>query len=354
MKIKNHIPTDIREYDWIPSVTWVLSMLELDSFNEIKKLPNFDKIMKDASTRGTYIHKFIELDLQWKNPKVAKKYMDYIKQWIIYKNSSTIWIFKNAKHEVFYSTASITSTSCDVAGTIDYTESDDSVARLIDWKTSSSKIPNPELITKYKLQLWGYRFIYRMNNREQYVDRGEIVIFSPKGIYIISMTEYDLDEYEDAFRSLYDIYNKLKNWKTIPKWINIWGEYVEVMKDKSESRDTILVDTLPDQVQEQVLSEAAQRLQESIDEFAWTPTSWLMEWMAETMMIEWSAVLDPSNWEPIQRLDMVADTRAIAEWEDPWHVYTNYRQAGRTTQANGMSPDIAIVDEATDEPEMPF
>jgi hypothetical protein len=46
------------------------------------------------------MHKFIENDLQGKKVNIAKKYFDYIKQWIIYKNSQQVKInLENSEFE---------------------------------------------------------------------------------------------------------------------------------------------------------------------------------------------------------------------------------------------------------------
>lgn len=200
MQIKTKID-GIKNYDWIPSVTWLLSLLVFDSFKQLEKLPNFANILKEAWIRGTYVHKFIEDDLNWKLPRVVKKHRDFIKQYIIYKNS--INVMRNYKLEQKLIVK-------DFWGTIDYIEDkNDRYVDIIDWKTSSTMNPNPELIEKYKLQMWGYNLLVQEKIKKS-VGQGKIVIFTPKWTKVITMNSGELAGYSDYFENIINYYKYIK------------------------------------------------------------------------------------------------------------------------------------------------
>ena len=358
MRIKTNIE-GVRNYDWTPSVTWILSLLELDSLNEIAKLPNFEKIMKDAATRWTYMHKFIENDLQGKKVNIAKKYFDYIKQWIIYKNSQQVKVnLENSEFEKevikkWY-----------LAWTIDFIQNVNWDYHIIDWKTSASKVPNKELIEKYKLQLWGYANLIG-SSIGWYVEWASIVIISPKGSHTIRLDWYQLWIYEEVFNQILDLYNNIKDWREIdrtyiklPNWMkaDIYDPtknpkkkekiYVDVQE---ENRVDVRWDILWTSVWA-----AAASLRQTMNEINWT--SELMEWIENVTNEEHATLL--ANRVTNQLIDNMRNVDTGSEPVD--NVYQDYFRNINVVwgSINWVSVDAAIIDEAITDPdpapEMPF
>jgi len=224
MKIKSNID-DIRNYDWVPSVTWLLSLLELPSFEVIKALPNFETIMKEAWIRWTYVHKFIEDDLNWKEVKIIKKHSDYIKQWIIYKASTQI------DRTVFKLEEKIETK--ELCWTIDYTRYEEILTPFVkvkDRKTSSTLNLSKDLEFKYKMQIGWYAVLKEMS-WDFLVIEWEIVILSPKWCKTILMDQWEVDNYKSAFYNLLNYYKGIKKW-TIYKKVFLYDCEIEVINSK--------------------------------------------------------------------------------------------------------------------------
>lgn len=188
--------SDIRNYDWIPSVTWLLSLIVDEQFDMLNRNPDFERILKAAWERWTAVHKYIEDDLAWKNPIAQEEYKWFIKQYIIYK--ARYWV-KQWLSEKFLKWK-----YC--AGTIDYIERTNLISStLIDWKTAKNK-PTWLLLYKYELQLWAYYSLCEINN--EHIKDWKIVIFMEKWLHVIELDEYQLIQKAKEFKKIVDYYNQ--------------------------------------------------------------------------------------------------------------------------------------------------
>lgn len=232
MQIKRTVEW-IKSYEvWdkkIPSVTGLLSLLEFDSLQQLRSLPNFDKILKEAWARGTYVHKFIEDYNIGKIPRVIKKHSDYIKQFIKYNAT------KHKERQLFLEEEMIWDK---VGWTIDCIEYNPETYSYIirDWKTAGSDNVNEDLTFKYKLQLGAYARLLREKQElwgkpidSSYSIVWEIVIFTPKSYKVIFLNHYNLEKYMYMYWDIIDYYNFRLEWYE-PSELHL-GEYRFIVWD---------------------------------------------------------------------------------------------------------------------------
>lgn len=184
--------SSIRLYDWVPSVTTILSVLkEPNALIQLKKY-NKDKlqsIMKEAADRWTILHAKIENVYKTGKPLIPKSTREYSftkfyslkwKKWKPIKLEYTI------KTNIY-------------AGTLDAIMKIDWKQYLVDWKTVSQRT-YPEFIRKYKLQLSAYGQATNINSWIL------VFLYGTKPKYEILKVD-NLKQYYNAFKEALDLFN---------------------------------------------------------------------------------------------------------------------------------------------------
>lgn len=193
----------IRNYDWLPSVTGILSLIVDPTFDMLKSNPDFDRIMKEACKRWTAVHEFIENTLLDKPCKIEEQYKWFIKQFLIYNVSQQydrIELERFIKSETFW-------------WTIDCIEYENNIVTLKDWKTAKQK-PTGMMLQKYKMQLWWYYLL------ERNITDAELVIFTENKTYIYEFNEIELYKFAQDFWEILQHYYKIyDNTDSIPRWV---------------------------------------------------------------------------------------------------------------------------------------
>jgi len=187
----------IKNYDGKPSVTWILSLIVDPTFDMLKSNPDFERIMKAAADRWTYVHNYIENTLQNKLTYIDDQYKDFIKQVILYKNIyPTQW---KLYLEKFFSTN-------DLWWTIDCIEETKTFTIIRDWKTAK-QLPSWLMLDKYKLQLGAYYYLYINSwNVSHQMIQAELVVFTEDKFRVFKYNEIELAKFADIYLKILDTY----------------------------------------------------------------------------------------------------------------------------------------------------
>ena len=198
MNLKTILPSEVKNYNWIPSVTGLLWLIEDPNFDMIKK--NHPEILKQACDRGSSIHAYIEDFYLKKNPILDLKYIEFIQQFLVFQAQNKFeWWMKFEQ----------TLMCEDFWWTIDcINEVSEWNFTIIDWKTWASELNNMMLF-KYSLQLTAYRILLE-HNWYEWSFKWKIVLFTK---WKYKIYEVDVYEKESDFMEILNHYKNLCNTK---------------------------------------------------------------------------------------------------------------------------------------------